>query len=153
VPWHRDPSGRALIDDVGDASSDFTCDIYIDPSTLDNGCLWALPGTHRAGGPDLADASPDFDVPGARALEAQPGDMIIHSTGVLHGSPTNTSSSVRRTLYLHYRTPAEIVGEYWQRPQEWVDERAAEFARYAAQRMAEGLDADADAGTAAASRP
>src|SRR5581483_3972879 len=141
VPWHRDPSGRQLIDDFGDASSDFTCDIYIDPSTVENGCVWALPGSHLAGGPDLEEASLDFDVPGARPLEARPGDMLIHSTGVLHGSPTNTSGSVRRTLYFHYRTPAEIAGGYWQRPQEWVDERAAEFEGYAAARVTEGLDA------------
>jgi hypothetical protein len=127
VPWHRDPSGETLLAERGDASSDFTCDIYLDRSTVANGCVWALPGSHRTGGPTAPDDPLDFDVPGAVPLEAEPGDLLLHSTGVLHGSPTNTSSSMRRTLYLHYRPPAELTGGFWQRPQDWIDQRVAAF--------------------------
>jgi hypothetical protein len=127
VPWHRDPTGDLLLESIGDASSDFTCDIYIDQSTLQNGCLWALPGSHRKGGPEAPADPLDFDVPGARALEAQPGDLLLHSTGVLHGSPTNTSDSMRRTFYLHYRPPAELSTGFWKRSDEWIAERVEAF--------------------------
>lgn len=135
VPWHRDPSGETLLKETGDASGDFTCDIYIDRSTVDNGCVWAIPGSHRRdGAPDPEPDPLDFDVPGAVALEAQPGDLLLHSTGVLHGSPKNTSTAMRRTLYLHYRPPAELTGGFWQRPQEWIDERVATFEKLVAAR-------------------
>lgn len=126
VPWHRDPTGDKLIRDVGDASGDFTCDVYIDRSTVENGCVWAIPGSHtKAGMPDPEPDPLDFDTPGAIPLEAEPGDLLLHSTGVLHGSPKNTSNQIRRTLYLHYQTPAQLLTGFWQRPQEWIDERVA----------------------------
>lgn len=128
VPWHRDPSGETLLAETGDASDDFTCDVYIDHSTQENGCVWALPGSHRRETLPAGDPDPlDFDVPGAIPLEAEPGDLLLHSTGVLHGSPKNTSASMRRTLYLHYRPPAELSTGFWKRPQEWIEERTAAF--------------------------
>jgi ectoine hydroxylase-related dioxygenase (phytanoyl-CoA dioxygenase family) len=133
------------MEQYGTAASDFTCDIYIDPSTVDNGCVWGLPGSHIAAGPDLDEGSLDFGARGAVPLAAQPGDMLIHSTGVLHGSPTNTSGAIRRTLYFHYRTREEIVGGYWQRPAEWADELAARFASYQAARAADRLDEEVHA--------
>jgi hypothetical protein len=134
VPWHRDPSGDALIESLGDASGDFTCDVYIDRSTVENGCVWALPGSHRAEGAAAIAARSidplDFTTPGAVPLEAEPGDVLLHSTGVLHGSPTNTSAALRRTFYIHYRPPAELTGGFWQRPQDWIDRRVADFASF-----------------------
>jgi phytanoyl-CoA hydroxylase len=107
VPWHRDPPGPPLIEKTGDATPDFTLDIYLDASTVENGCVWGLPGSHRAGGPTGPEDPMDFDVPGAVPLEAQPGDLLLHSTGVLHGSPRNTSGQMRRTFYLHFRNDSE----------------------------------------------
>jgi hypothetical protein len=141
VPWHRDPSGDGLIKDTGDASSDFTCDVYIDRSTIDNGCVWALPGSHRAeGAARFGEPDPlDFDIPGAVALEAEPGDLLLHSTGVLHGSPVNTSATLRRTFYLHYRPPAVLTGPFWNRPEDWITERVALFASLVERREAARL--------------
>jgi phytanoyl-CoA hydroxylase len=123
VPWHRDPPGERALAEGRDAALDFTCDIYLDPSTVDNGCLWALPGSHR-GGSAPADLL-DFSVPGAVPLEAQPGDVLLHCTGVLHGSPANTSSGLRRTFYLHYATPTELMDGWWSWSPEQVADRAA----------------------------
>jgi hypothetical protein len=128
VPWHRDPPGPPLIESVGDASDDFTTDLYLDPSTLDNGCLWALPGSHRRGehaGISGPSDPLDFGIPGAVPLEAQPGDLLLHSTGVLHGSPTNTSGAMRRTFYVQYASPATVIGGWWGKTAEWYEERAA----------------------------
>lgn len=119
VPWHRDPNGNFLIERDGDACSDFTCDIYLDPSTKENGALWAIPGSHRGGWDNLEEL--DFNIPEAVLLEAQPGDILFHSTGVLHGSPPNRSGGLRRTFYVHYRPPSVLAGEWWNRPAEWIE--------------------------------
>jgi phytanoyl-CoA hydroxylase len=119
VPWHRDPPGERALAEGRQAAQDFTCDIYLDASTVENGCLWAVPGSHL-GGPVPNDPL-GFPVSGAVPLEAQPGDVLLHSTGVMHGSPTNRSSALRRTFYLHYATPAELLGGWWS----WTPERLA----------------------------
>lgn len=133
VPWHRDPVGKELIAEVGDASSDFTCDIYLDESTAANGALRAIPGSHRGGYDDLHPL--DFDHPDAVVVEAQPGDVLFHSTGVLHGSPTNASGGMRRTFYVHFR-PLEVLGKgFWDRPQEWIESRLAMTRRLREERV------------------
>lgn len=119
VPWHRDPPGELALEQGRDASYDFTCDVYLDRSTVDNGCLWALPGSHTGGWDDLDPL--DFDVPEAVPLEAEPGDVLLHSTGVLHGSPPNTSSDTRRTFYIHYRTREELSRGHWKRSAGWME--------------------------------
>ena len=45
-------------------------------------------------------------MPGAVILDAEPGDMLLHCTGVLHGSPRNDSAAMRRTLYLYFGPPS-----------------------------------------------
>lgn len=121
VPWHRDPTADKLMEEEGDASPDFICDLYLDESTVDNGCVWALPGTQRVG--VAADVAPlDFSGPDAVPLEAQPGDLVIHCTGMLHGSPANTSAKLRRTFYLHFQRPEILAQGWWNRSPEWIDE-------------------------------
>lgn len=139
VPWHRDPPGQPLIDATGDASPDFTCDLYLDRSTVDNGCVWAIPGSHRAGGPAAPEDPLDFDAAVAVPVEAEPGDLLLHSTGVLHGSPRNTSNERRRTFYVHYRPPAELVSGWWSRPPEWVDGQIRFLKEALAERAALGI--------------
>jgi hypothetical protein len=139
VPWHRDPPGPPLIESEGDASCDFTCDIYLDASTVDNGCVWALPGSHRKGGPADPEDPYDFTVPGAVACQAQPGDMLIHSTGVLHGSPVNQSGALRRTFYVLYVTPEDLQRGFWDQSTEWIEGQARFLAEASAERAALAL--------------
>lgn len=134
VPWHRDPTGKDLIAEFGDACSDFTCDIYLDASTEENGALYGLPGSHRGGWDDIDPL--DFDIPDAVLLEAQPGDVMFHSLGVLHGSPKNTSASIRRTFYVHFRPPDAFGSGFWDRPAEWIAERRKVTAEMHADRTA-----------------
>lgn len=137
VPWHRDPPGRALIERIGDASGDFVCDVYVDASTPENGCVWGLPGSHRT----LDDVEPlDFPQPGAVALEAQPGDIAFHSTGVLHGSPANASGGLRRTFYIHFGTVDALRTGFWQRSPDWIEERRHYLASMQRERVERGWD-------------
>ena len=134
VPWHRDPRLHTAFDESGEAARDFTCDVYLDRSTVANGCVWGLPGTHRVDFTPPDDL--DFGIEGAVPLEAEPGDLLLHCTGVLHGSPKNTTGDLRRTFYVHYRPPHVFTRHLWNRPPEWAVDRAERFARMTADRQA-----------------
>jgi phytanoyl-CoA hydroxylase len=106
VPWHRDVELDDIVANGGDPCRDFTIDIYLDPSTRANGALWAIPGSHR--GSPASVPSSDFTRDDAVILEANPGDVFVHATTLLHGSPPNTSGESRRTVYVHYRGPSGL---------------------------------------------
>lgn len=136
VPWHRDPTADELIAEFGDACSNFTCDIYLDAATAETG-LRAIPGSHRGGWDDIDEL--DFDHPDAVTVEAQPGDVLFHSLGVLHGSPKNTSGGLRRTFYVHFRPPEAVGKGFWDRPPEWIAQRRKVAAEMCEERAASGF--------------
>ncbi len=107
VPWHQDPLPiyRFPV---------FNVDIYLDHASPENGTLYVIPESHLGGyqgTPESHGGSPDFihgwtlgkeaDAPGAVPVLAQPGDVLLHSVTVLHGSFWNRSKSLRRTIYFH----------------------------------------------------
>jgi phytanoyl-CoA hydroxylase len=102
VPWHRD--GQV---DFGNERV-FNIDIYPDLSTVENSCVWVIPGSHLW---DDAKANEwvkrgqqDFDsLPGAVPAEMEPGDVLLHHVKVLHGSTVNRSNSLRRVIYFDNR--------------------------------------------------
>ncbi len=104
VPWHQDPpygyKSRTSTFEV----PNFTTDIYLDASTTENGCVWAIPGHHVVGHVELDRLSQDelFAHPMAIPLEMEPGDVLFHCLSTPHGSAANRSGTMRRTLYLHY---------------------------------------------------
>ena len=107
VPWHQDPV-------VIKRYPAFNVDVYLDDSDEDNACVWAIPGSHLGGyhPPAGGDAKRHVDswtggregkhVPGAVAVRAKRGDVLVHATSVLHGSGWNRSNRMRRTLYYHF---------------------------------------------------
>lgn len=100
VPWHQDNIDvyRFPV---------FNVDVYLDEATPDNGCLYAIPGSHLAGyhgDPEWVQSwtqGKEYDAPNAIPIVTKPGDVIFHSTTVLHGSFWNRSNSMRRTIYFH----------------------------------------------------
>ncbi len=84
--------------------------IPLDPSTIDNGCLHALPGSHL--GPALdhtengvfvgAVPAGSFDVEETEPLVLQPGDISMHHVRLLHGSGPNHTDHQRRLLLQGY---------------------------------------------------
>ncbi len=88
------------------------CGIAIDPSTLRNGCLMVVPGSHH--GPLLSHRRDDGEFVGvitdaaqvdeakAVPVELQPGDMSIHHAMTIHGSARNDSTDPRRLLIFQY---------------------------------------------------
>ena len=105
VEWHQDWAFYPHTNDdllaVG---------IAIDGMTLKNGCLLAVPGSHR--GPVLNHhqdgffaggvTDPDFDASDAVPIQVGPGGISIHHVRALHGSAPNTSADPRRLLLYQY---------------------------------------------------
>ena len=103
VEWHQDWAFYPHTNDdllaVG---------VAIDDMTRENGCLMAIPGSHKGKIYDHhqdgrfvgAITEPVFDDTGAEPIEVKAGGISIHHVRTLHASMPNTSSSPRRLLLL-----------------------------------------------------
>ncbi len=105
--WHQDQAYWINTDDRRTA----TCWLAVDDSTVENGCMRFLPGSHlepvrshRPAGASRAeqhtlvtDLLPGDDpVP----VPIRRGDITVHGEGVLHGSGGNLSATSRRRAYI-----------------------------------------------------
>ncbi len=105
--WHQDQAYWIGTDDRRTA----TCWLAVDDSTLENGCMQFLPGSHRE------PIRPHFPVGEDRAkvhtiatslrkgdevvaVPIRRGDITVHNEGVLHGSGGNTSAVSWRRAYI-----------------------------------------------------
>ncbi len=91
----------------------------LEPVTRDNGCLVAIPGSHRGelrkhGRPDweyvnvayLAATGVDEVIEQRVHLEMAPGDTVFFHPLLLHGSGRNRTSAYRRAISAHYANVA-----------------------------------------------
>ena len=87
--------------------------IALDDATLDNGCMWVLPGSHQWAlydqrphdDPEEFDSAPEsygFDDSGEVPVEAKTGDAVFFNGYLLHRSRKNRSGVFRRVLVNHY---------------------------------------------------
>jgi ectoine hydroxylase-related dioxygenase (phytanoyl-CoA dioxygenase family) len=110
--------------------------IALDDATIDNGCLWVIPGSHRSGylwpsrdhgNPDefdISDESYGFDDAGAIPVEVPAGSVVFFNGHLLHRSLKNRTGGYRRALVNHYlnawsKLPWQPLGgsvEAWQVP-------------------------------------
>jgi len=115
VPWHED-SGywRGRIDPME------VCTVWlaIDPSTLDNGCMQVIPGTHNTGAAGFSDydavEDPDKQVFGSEIRKGQvdeskavpcilqPNQASLHDGRIIHGSAANTGQMRRCGYTMRY---------------------------------------------------
>lgn len=68
---------------------------------IEDGCFAVLPGSHKANFPRPTGDHP-ADNPHLVPLAAEPGDCIVFSEALTHGSFVNTSGRPRRTVYFCY---------------------------------------------------
>jgi ectoine hydroxylase-related dioxygenase (phytanoyl-CoA dioxygenase family) len=101
----------------------FNVDIYLDASRSGAGALRVVPGSQRQGADICAlESAYGWAVPGAIEVEMEPGDVLVHDTMVVHGSPAATGNALRRTIYYEFRPAEQILAEGpWDRS--WVDAR------------------------------
>lgn len=88
--------------------------IAIDDATVENGCLWVVPGSHRSGylypqrdhqRPDEYDGAQEshgFDDSKEIPVEVKAGSVVFFNGYLLHRSQKNRSSIYRRVLVNHY---------------------------------------------------
>lgn len=116
--WHQDQAYWIDTDDRRTA----TCWLAVDDSTLENGCMQFLPGSHhepvRPHRPLHGDRSLSHtlvtdlradDV--LRPVEICRGDITVHNEGVLHGSGGNLSASSYRRAYIVAMRSESTVAE------------------------------------------
>jgi len=101
--------------------------VALDEATIDNGCLWVLPGSHRSGviWPTKPHGTDDFDggeeaygfpddVRTALPIELQPGDAVIFHGYLLHRSlPNRRTSGFRRAIVNHYMSAQSLLPWDW----------------------------------------
>jgi phytanoyl-CoA hydroxylase len=120
-PWHQDHAYWNLPLD----STVVTAWIALDPATVENGCLFVIPGSHREG-PVVHFRRRDWQicddqVQRARVVAAPlgPGGMLLFHSMLQHGTPANASTLRRRALQFVYVpatagriTPAERLAVF-----------------------------------------
>uniref|UniRef100_A0A6U2GWQ1 Fe2OG dioxygenase domain-containing protein n=1 Tax=Hemiselmis andersenii TaxID=464988 RepID=A0A6U2GWQ1_HEMAN len=91
----------------------------LEDATLENGCLWAIPGSHKGGISEVFHRNPDYpqgplctfravgegatggDVGELVPLPVKQGDLVMIHGAVHHMSKENTSSKSRHTFQVH----------------------------------------------------
>ena len=112
VRWHQDPPfGDPAWPDTH-AIPNIDADIYLDHSTIANGCVWAIPGHHLVGHVQVENFTEHalFSDVGAVPIELGPGDVSFHCLSAPHGSAGNRTGDLRRTFYVHYMN-AEVLDQ------------------------------------------
>ncbi len=122
-PWHQDeyfiPTRDRSLTAVW---------IALDDATVENGCLWVLPGSHRRGVlyPDRDQDDPDFDCSieaydfpyrdaDAVPIELAAGSAVVFNGYLLHRSLKNSGRhGFRRALATHYMSAESLLP--WLRP-------------------------------------
>jgi phytanoyl-CoA hydroxylase len=110
APWHQD-----FAHFVHDKAKLVACQVYLDDSTLENGCIHVVPGSHKLG---LLNHYKDGEfteiVQGdtaaydrqAVAVPARAGSMVFWHVMTLHSSQANRSDNPRRAIVFEYKDPA-----------------------------------------------
>ena len=110
VPWHQDLAFFAH-----DRAALVVCQVYLDDSTLENGCIHVVPGSHKDGLLNHYDGdvfteivvgdAPNYDVRQV-ALPVKAGGMAVWHCLTLHSSPPNRSDYPRRGVTFEFKDPA-----------------------------------------------
>ena len=109
VPVHADcdPADKR----TSDEHLGFNVDIYLDDATTGNGCLYAAKGSHKPRYSSEEISRQGFEFPGLEPVPMQAGDVLLHNIAVVHGSHTNHSSQLRRTIYYEFQSLSWLMKE------------------------------------------
>lgn len=111
--WHQDHPYWPIIQPADLVSAWMA----LDDATIENGCMWMVPGSHKWGphkngtigtDPNGFHPTPDLSLlPEGISIEAVPcevkkGDVMFHHCLTWHGSPPNRSAHGRPAIAVHY---------------------------------------------------
>jgi len=102
-PWHQDNGYNAPKPD-----NNVTVWIALDQTTLENGCIWIVPGSHKQGlipHSKKSEASWHLEAdPGVEGVPVllEPGEAVAFSGYTLHRSLGNRTNGWRRAFFLEY---------------------------------------------------
>lgn len=135
--------------------------IALDDATVENGCLWVIPGSHKHGvlWPMEVQLNRDFDCTDestgfpykdedAVPVEVKAGTIVFFNGYLLHRSLPNRSNGYRRALVNHYMSASSLLP--WHYPQEGVRMALADMRDIV---MVAGKDPYAYKGVADLSKP
>lgn len=119
TPWHQD---EAYWDPSWEYTS-LSIWLPLQEATVENGCLWFVPGSHRLDvlphhsigndprihGLELNDGAADLS--GATPCPLPPGGATIHTNRTLHYAGPNVAGIPRRALILGYGLPSRARTE------------------------------------------
>lgn len=117
--WHQDQAYWIDTEDRRTA----TCWLAVDDSTLDNGCMQFLPGSHREAVRPHHPLHGDREKSHTLVTDLGPGDVMVpvpisrgditvHNEGVLHGSGGNrTADNYRRAYIIAFRSEETVMKE------------------------------------------
>ena len=114
TPWHQDMAYWIKLPDTRSVS----VWVALDEATIENGCMWYVPGSHRGplrphreagkgGGALECDATEEEGV----AVPVPPGSAVLHQGGTLHYSRGNRTGAHRRAFIVNCRPRAMIEFE------------------------------------------
>ncbi len=96
--------------------------IALDDATIENGCLWVLPGSHRRGVlyPQAQQSDARFDCAeqstgfpwsddDAVPVQVKAGSIVFFNGYLLHRSLPNTTDGYRRVLVNHYMSASSLL--------------------------------------------
>lgn len=103
--------------------------LALEDATVVNGCLWAIPGSHKNGlvrrfirdenGVHFDRPSPDYDQKDFVSIEVKAGSLVVIHGDLIHQSFENQSSKSRHALSLHVVDTKDHV---WA-PDNWLRRR------------------------------
>ncbi len=151
TPWHQD---EAYWGDEFEYNS-ISIWIPLQPATIENGCMWFIPGSHKREivphhsiGHDVRvhglemDTPPDMSTAVACPIPA--GGCTIHHNRTMHYAGANKSDQPRRAYILGFGTPnkkrATPGNFYWNRMKQTAREERAKIAQAAEVSTAKGSD-------------
>jgi ectoine hydroxylase-related dioxygenase (phytanoyl-CoA dioxygenase family) len=108
VPWHQDNGYSPVIPEQY-----LTCWLALEDATLDNGCMWVIPGSHRWGTVEHVNTGGFFQVgydgpDDGVAVPLRKGSALLFSSLSQHRSGINVTDGHRRAWIVQF-CPADAV--------------------------------------------
>lgn len=112
-PWSRKHGALHVAPPFDLLSQMITMRVHLDPVPENNAPLLIAPGSHRRGRIPEPDVPRVVDECGVAACLAEPGDVWVYSTPILHASERASAPMRRRVLQVDYATGELPGGLRW----------------------------------------